>query len=175
MNTAFIEIRVCRPEKLAALERFVERLSEVKRSGAFPEDADWNVYFDSSSLSYFENLSPEEFKEWQAEWQAAPYERRLRDLSLRPHWDFGSFLDALNNGEFLVSALSNTTSPLKLVFEPLALPYGSPDCLIAVVEAFGQEVAGLDDGTGYRPYVKSPHWKPRSKRGSDGPDGVPHS
>jgi hypothetical protein len=175
MNTAFIEIKVRCPEKLAALERFIERLSEAKHSGIFPEDAEWKAYFDSSSLAYFENLSPEELKEWEAEWKATPIERRLRDLSLWPHWDFGSFLDALKNGEFLVSILHVTASPLKLVFEPLAFPYGGADCLIAATEAFGQEVTGVDDGTGYRPYVKLPCWQPKSRRRPDDPDAVPHS
>jgi hypothetical protein len=164
MNAAFVEIRVRRPEKLAALERFVERLSEAKHSGVFPEDAEWKTYFDSSSLAYFENLSAEEWKEWESEWEAAPAERRHRDLSLWPHWDFGSFLDALNNGEFLVSSLRVTASPLKLVFEPWAYPYGGVDCLIAAAEAFGQEVTGVDDGAGYRPYVKPPRWLPKSRR-----------
>ena len=92
MNPAFVEIKVRCPEKLAALERFVERLSEAKHSGVFPEDTEWNSYFDSSSLAYFENLSPEEMKEWEADWNAAPVERRHRDLSLWPHWDFGCSL-----------------------------------------------------------------------------------
>ena len=175
MNTAFIEFEVRRPEKLAALERFIERLSEAKRSDKFPVDTEWNVYFDSSSLAYFENLSPEEMKEWETEWWATPVERRLRDFSLWPHWDFPSFLDALKNGEFLVSLLHVTASPLKLVFEPLAFPYGGPDCLIAATEAFGQEVTGVDDGTGYRPYVKQPRWQPKSRLRPDDPDAVPHS
>lgn len=175
MNAAFVEINVCDPEKLAALERFIERLSEAKRSGVFPEDVEWKAYFDSSSLAYFENLSPEELKEWETEWKATPVERRLRDLSLWPHWDFGSFLDALKNGEFLVSILRVTASPLRLVFEPLAFPYGGADCLIAATEAFGQEVTGVDDGTGYRPYVKPPRWEPKSRRRPDNPDTGPRS
>jgi hypothetical protein len=174
MNTAFIEIKARRPEKLAALERFVDRLSEAKRSGIFPEETEWNVYFDSSSLAYFENLSPTEMKEWEAEWFATPVERRLRDFSLWPHWDFGSFIDALNNGEFRVSVLHVTASPLKLVFEPLAFPYGGADCLIAAIEAFGQEVSGVDDGTGYRPYVTPRRWQPKSRRRPDDPDADPH-
>jgi hypothetical protein len=167
MNKAFIEIRVRSPEKLALLELFVERLSEAKRSGIFPEDAEWNAYFDSSSLAYFEKLSPVEWKEWEADWKAASIERRHRDSSLSPHWDFESFLDALKNGEWLISSLQVTVSSLALIFEPMAYPYGGAECLIASVEAFGQEVTGVDDGTGYRSYVKLPRWQPRSRGGPD--------
>ena len=85
-------------------------------------------------------------------------------MSLWPHWDFGSFLDVLKNGEFLVSGVVLSGKGAKLQFEPLAHPYGGPDCLIAIVEAFGQEPVGYDDGAGYQKYEKQPRWLPRAKR-----------
>lgn len=45
----------------------------------------------------------------------------------------------------------------------MAFPYGGSESLVAVVEAFGQEVLGVDEGTGYKAYVKQPRWLPRSR------------
>lgn len=164
MTSAFVEFNLKQPENLTAMNRFVLRLKEVKEGGEFPEDSAWEHYFSGASLSYFESLSSEEMKEWEAEWKATPVERRLRDLSLWPHWDFGSFLDALKNGDFQIISLNVTDSRGKLKFDPIAYPYGGADSLVAVVEAFGQEVLGIEDGSGYKPYVKQPRWLPKSRR-----------
>src|SRR6185369_5008605 len=110
MANAFIEFKVLSTEQIPTLERFVERLSAAKQSGEFPSDSEWEPYFAGQPLLYFENLSPEEMQEWQADWNAAPVDQRHRDLSLWPHWDFGSFLDALKNGEFLVSGVMGDTA-----------------------------------------------------------------
>lgn len=164
-DSAYIKIGVTQPERLEALARFVARLREVKQSGSFLPDEEWQPFFGEKDLAYFSNLTPDEIEEWRQDWNAAPVEQRQKDPSLSPQWDFGSFLDALKNGEFLLVGLQVSGGEAKLVFEPLAYPYGGPGCLIAIVEAFGQEVVGVEDGSGFAHYQKPRTWKPRAQRG----------
>lgn len=164
MSNAYIEMHVANPERVEILIQFVARLREAKLSGSFPPDDEWETHFDGPARSYFKEWTPGEMKEWENDWKAAPAEVRHKDMSLWPHWDFGSFLDALKAGEFLISGVVLSGKVAKLQFEPLAYPYGGPDCLIAIVEAFGQEPVGYDDGAGYQRYEKQARWLPRAKR-----------
>lgn len=163
-SEAYIQMKLIRPERLDALNRFVTKLKEAKLSESFPSDREWKQCVDEQMGSYFSDHTPEEMQEWSREWEATPVEQRLQDPSLHPHWDFGSFLDALNNGEFIILELQVGTDDARLSFEPLAYPYGGCSCLVALAEAFGQEVVGVDDGGGFAPYEKQPSWKPKAHR-----------
>ena len=164
MSIAYIRFHVRDLARLGAMERFIDRLRDAKRSGDFPGNEDWLPYLDEPCWSYFQSLTPEEMTEWAADWKSTPVEIRLKDPTLSPHWDVDSWLDALRNGEFLVTGLKNSDSEGQLEIEPLAFPYGGASCLVAIPEVFGQVPFGLDDGMGYRQYVRPAHWLPRARR-----------
>ena len=65
-------------------------------------------------------------------------------------WDFDSFVDAFLNGEYnLLSCEKIHDGKGRLNFYSLAYPYGGVGCMVALVEAFGGIVTGINDGTGF--------------------------
>ncbi len=58
-------------------------------------------------------------------------------------------MDAFVNGEYnLVSCELTDDGTARLNFDTLAYPYGGVGCMVALVEAFGGVVTGIEDGTG---------------------------
>ena len=71
-----------------------------------------------------------------------------RTLGLR--WGLLELIDAVEAAEFRLIEVVRTAEDLaELRFDPLAYPYGGVGGLVALVEAFGFRVVGIDDGTGY--------------------------
>lgn len=74
-------------------------------------------------------------------------------------------LDAFWNGDYDLIAIRPQATRHVLEFNPHGYPYGGTACLIAMVECFGHQVAGVEDGTGYEKYVPRTNiWKPRARR-----------
>ena len=164
-NAAYISIKFDRSDRVEALRHFVSELATIKRTPAIANaELLLDRCLDEKSRNYFCTLSSEERDEWEKEWFSTPVNERLKNPALQPHWDVSSFIEALINGEFLIEDLQIAGDEAKLVFNPLAYPYGGSGCLIAIVEAFGQSVVGIDDGTGYQIYKKRESWVPKAKR-----------
>ena len=60
-------------------------------------------------------------------------------------------IDAFQNGEYELRGceLAGPNNG-RLEFFALAYPYGGVGCMVALIEAFGFKVSGIQDGTGYR-------------------------
>lgn len=162
---AFISMKIDQPDRMEALRHFVNELAIIKRVSTVPNaELLLDRCLDEKARNYFSMLSPEEWDEWKKEWFSTPVDERLRNSALQPHWDKSSFIEALIQGEFLVGDLQIVGDEARFTFNPLAYPYGGSNCLVAIVEAFGQTVVGIDDGTGYQTYKKRESWKPKAKR-----------
>jgi hypothetical protein len=167
-----IRFRIVNQRALQALDGFIARVMDAKRSGSFPPDEEFKRHFDEKALAYFFEPSAAELKEWEQEWFSTPVEKRHGNPALEPPWNFGSMVDAFANGEFELIGMDTMEDEGFLKFKPLAHPYGGPGCIIAAAEAFGHTVIGVDDGSGYRPYKKpTVYWIPKAKRRADG-DGA---
>lgn len=152
----FIEFSVHSPERFSALQRV---FSELKRD---KDAADWRtsdellICFDSEALSHFS-------------WPPADERlRRLEDLRTHPiielptedsvdqTWDFDSLIDAFVNGEYnLLDCEMTGGGKARLNFDAMAYPYGGVGCMVALVEAFGCTVTGIDDGTGFLSFTRA--------------------
>jgi hypothetical protein len=65
-------------------------------------------------------------------------------------WDFDSLIHAFVNGEYnLLSCEMMQNGKARLNIYSLAYPYGGVGCMVALVEAFGGVVTGINDGTGF--------------------------
>ena len=88
---------------------------------------------------------------------------RTRPIAITPTdqamgltWDFDSLIDAFVNGEYnLLSCEMTDDRKARLCFYALAYPYGGVGCMVALVEAFGGVVTGIDDGTGFVEFPQS--------------------
>ena len=146
----FIEFTVHSPARFSALQRVFAELKRDKDAGDWRSSDELFQLFDAESLSHF--YFPDNDERLQ----------RLEDLRTRPMiitpiehaageiWDFDSLIDALMNGEYeLQSCEMVDPTQARLNFYSLAYPYGGVGCMVALIEAFGFTVTGIEDGTGF--------------------------
>lgn len=163
----------CRVEFESNGEKSLQRLTEffdlVKAAKDSDEPADEPqllAFLTDGERSYFSNLTPEEVAEWNEYWFATPLPKRHSPEMLIPQWDFASMLDALWNGDYDLIAIQPRATRHVLEFNPHGYPYGGTGSLVALVECFGHQVVGVDDGTGYENYVPRTNvWKPSASPG----------
>jgi hypothetical protein len=146
----FVEFSISSPERFAALQCVFAELKRDKDVGDWRSNDELRNLFDAEAQSHFY-------------WPADDVRRqRLEDLRTRPIietptdqatgllWDFDHLVDSFINGEYnLVSCDSTADGKARLNFDALAYPYGGVGCMVALVEAFGGVVTGIEDGTGF--------------------------
>ena len=163
----------CRVEFESSGEKSLQRLTEffdfvkaAKDSGEPADESQLLAYLTDGERSYFSNLTPEEVAEWNEYWFSTPLTKRHSPEMLTPQWDFASMLDAFWNGDYDLIAIQPRATRHVLEFNPHGYPYGGTGSLVALVECFGHQVVGVDDGTGYEKYVPRTNiWKPSASSG----------
>lgn len=150
MQHCYVSFRISSQQQLERLSRVVSELRHDKESGEFRSDEDWKAYFTADELKSFWTPTDAERADWQKRWQATPVPDRFTDPSLETPWDFGSMLDSIREGEYsLLGVRSNDMTTGFLEFDPEAYPFGGTGCLRALVIAYGHQLIGYDDGTGF--------------------------
>ncbi|MDP9993866.1 hypothetical protein [Variovorax boronicumulans] len=146
------------------LQRLTEFFDLVKAAKDSDEPADESkllAFLTDGERSYFSNLTSDEVAEWNEYWFSTPLPKRHSPEMLIPQWDFASMLDAFWNGDYDLIAIQPRATRHVLEFNPHGYPYGGTGSLVALVECFGHQVVGVDDGTGYEEYVPRTNiWKP---------------
>ena len=146
MNPCFVEFTIASEEQFRQLEAVVTALCEAKRANLFAPETDWLAFFDTKARSYFWNPTETELKDWKQRWFATPVERRWHDRSLQTPWDFGSMIEAFENGEYELLGCRRVDQPTaRLEFNPYSFPYGGTGCMKALIEAFGHQVTTVVD------------------------------
>ena len=151
----FIEFKIA-PLRLAALQRVFTAFQADKKADAWRTDEELLSLFDEEAINAF-YWPPEDVRK-----------QRLQDLQNRPivitqtgmtpgaRWDFDSLVDAFVNGEYeLLSCELTGDGRAQMQFYSFAYPYGGVGCMVGLIEAFGGEVTGIDDGTGFISFEKS--------------------
>lgn len=150
MEHCHISFKIASNESLTALSHVFYAIKKAKDEGTLQVSPDWQAYFTEAQLMRFWAPSPEEMAAWQKAWLSTPVPIRFNDQSLQTPWDFDSMIDAIQNGEYsLVGIREITEGQARLEFDPEAYPFGGTESLQALIEAFGHEIIGVDDGTGY--------------------------
>jgi hypothetical protein len=139
MNS-FIEFEIVDAKRFALLARVLAVLRGAKSSGTFPNDDDWQSYFDEEALSHFWWPTEREVHELEQRLLSTPFSERFYDPSLKRPWHFGSMLQMLHDGEFELVSWQQRGNMGRLEFKPLAWPYGGTGALEALIEAFGFRV-----------------------------------
>lgn len=146
----FIEFTVKSLGRFSGLQRVFAALKRDKAADDWRTNEELLQLFDAESLGHF--YWPEKGERIQ----------RLQDLRTRPvvitpteetlsrMWDFDSLIDAFVNGEYeLLDCELTDSGNARLNFYAHAYPYGGVGCMVALVEAFGCTVTGIEDGTGF--------------------------
>ena len=167
MSNQYVRFRVRDETSLASVERVVQLFREEAKSEKKRTDEEWKALFkalfNEQSLKYFWWPSAEELEEWKALWLGTHYTKR--HLLPRTRWHFGSFIETVRTNEWeLLGVKRLPDGQAEIEFMSYSYPFGGTDCLVALAEAFGNEVIERDDGTGPLPYEKvKQYWQPKSK------------
>lgn len=124
-----------------------ERIRECKAHDIWPEaKEEWMAYFDTKALSHFWWPTAEELKDWEKRWFATPLHKRFNDPSLKMPWDFMSLFEAFKNGDYELHPIRMLSlKEAVLPFHPYGHPYGSTNCMCALIEAFDHQVTELPE------------------------------
>src|SRR5579871_5098713 len=146
----FVEFSISSQERFAALQRVFGELKRDKEACNWRSNGEFLNLFDAEALSHF-HWPPDDVRR-----------QRLEDLRTKLtietpteqatglRWDFDSLVDAFVNGEYnLLNCEMTDDGKARLNFDALAYPYGGVGCMVALVEAFGGIVTGIEDGTGF--------------------------
>lgn len=159
LNSQYLQFDVAAPERFPTLLELFEALQCEKQivndfidgirsdEDAQPEnEPNWRDYLDGKANAWFAdvfNFDSEEGKVYQQLWELTEPQLRFDHpmFQLPGNWDFDSMIDSLFDKECTYDRLVRL-SPAegKLIYTPLALPFGGTESLVALIEAFGQTV-----------------------------------
>lgn len=149
----FVEFVVHDPARFRALQRVFEELKKDKAADRFRASDDWLGVVDAEARARFTgaNTPTREAREVAMELDPRPIRITPTSKTTGLVWDFFSMIDAFQNGEYELRScdmVGPTTA--RWNFFALAYPYGGVGCMVALIEAHGFRVTGINDGTGYR-------------------------
>ena len=147
----FIAFAVNNREQFEHLRNVFLELKKDKDADQFRAEVEWPKYFDDQALDNFYWPTHEERSRWLKEAQHRPIRITPTEMATGLRRDFFSMIDAFQNGEYeLRSCELVGLDNGRLDFFALAYPYGGVGCMVALIEAFGLKITGIQDGTGYR-------------------------
>lgn len=147
------------------LASVVKEFQRQKQASGISDDAYWLPYFEGSDREAFWWPSETESRQWDRFWFSTPLPQRHSPTMPTPPWHFGSLVDAVLRGDYDLAGVQELGGERgRLEFDPHGYPYGGIDSLRALVRAFGHEITGYDDGTGWvAGDSQPPRWKPEMK------------
>lgn len=167
MESCFVEFEPKDDQALDRLKGFLERVMRAKKNDEFDE-AGLIGFLSDVERAYFWAPTPDEMREWNDDWFSTPVEVRLSAAMPTPGWTLDSMVSALWEGDYEIRGVVESDARYLLAFEPHGYPYGGTGSLVALVECFGHNVIGVDDGAGYAPYrPRANLWLPKEKRAKE--------
>jgi hypothetical protein len=137
----FVEFGIANEDRFQRLAVVFDALRTAKLSDEWHDDQYWLAFFDQEARRQFWWPSDAEREDWKCRWFATPTPERFTDPSLKTPWDFGSMIDAFQNGDYDLLRCERVSERVgRLVFEPHNWPYGGTGCMRALVESFGHRV-----------------------------------
>lgn len=145
----YVEFRVHSEERLQQLARVLVELQREKTTLQRRSPDELQAIFDSDALRYFELPAPEERAQRRIDLQTRPVIETPTTMAAGLRWDFDSMIWSIMEAEYTLIGCERVGSgAARLNFDALAYPYGGVGGLVALVEAFGFVVTGIEDGTG---------------------------
>ena len=147
----YIEFDVNNSKRFERLKTVFLELKKDKDADAFRPDEEWPKLFDDEALDSFYWPTPEKRAQWLTDVRHRPIRITPTEETKGQRWDFFSMIDAFANGEYELQRCEMASPGKgKLEFYSFAYPYGGVGCMVALIEAFGFTVTGIEDGTGFR-------------------------
>jgi hypothetical protein len=142
VGPSYLSFSVTDRQRFGQLEKVVSALAAARSSGEWQSEDYWLGFFDEGAKAKFWWPTPAEAEEWRVRWFSTPLPQRWTEPSLRHGWHFSSMIEAFSNLECkLLGCRLVDPSEARFEFVPEAFPYGGTGCMVALIEAFGFQVA----------------------------------
>jgi hypothetical protein len=146
----YVEFRVHSEERFRQLARVVIELRREKAGPVRRSPEELQAVFDEDALRHFEWTAPEERARRRIDLDTRLVVETPTERAAGLRWDFDSMIWSIMEAEYVLLGCERVGSgAARLNFDALAYPYGGVGGLVALVEAFGFVVTGIEDGTGY--------------------------
>ena len=146
----FIEFEVNDPQRFNLLRAVFSELKKDKDADDFRPDEAWPQLFDDKALAQFSWHSPEDLQRRMYDLRHRPTLETPTESTVGQQWDFVSMVDSYKNSECELKRCAMVGEGKgRLEFNALAYPYGGVGWMVALIEAFGFKVTGIEDGTGF--------------------------
>jgi hypothetical protein len=158
MSNQYVKF-LAQPSGLSSVRRVVDAFMEEAAGSSSRTDEQWMSFFDQEALAHFWWPTESELQEWSRQWFDTHQSKR--HLIPPTRWDFGSLIDAVRNNEWDLTGVRSLDDQTALIeFTSHSYPFGGTECLVTLVESFGNQVLEVDDGTGARPHIPvAVYWK----------------
>jgi hypothetical protein len=146
MQAFGVNFRVDQEDLFPSLVSVFEVLKEAKSSEDFSDAKTLEVQLSAEVKSHF--YWPTDQEKVDAEEARANLPIRITEPSeaLGGKWDLGSLLHAIENGEYnLLEIIKTSDSTAELRIDPEAYPYGGIGAFMALVEAHGMHILGVNE------------------------------
>ncbi len=146
----YVEFRVHSQDRFQRLVRVVAELQREKAGPARRSLEALQRLFDEDVLRRFAWPGPAERAQRRVDLATRPVVETPTENAAGLRWDFDSMIWSIMEAEYeLLGCEEVAGGTARLSFQALAYPYGGVGGLVALVEAFGFVVTGIEDGTGY--------------------------
>ena len=152
MESFGINFRIDRPDLYPSLVATFEALKQAKIDEEFGEVEAWEARLAAPARTGFHWPTKAEQEEWSTIRASHPTVITQPEDALGKRWDFGSLLDAIENGEYsLLEIIKTSEGTAELRIDPEAYPYGGIGVFVALVESHGMHVLGVNEYGKYQP------------------------
>jgi hypothetical protein len=145
--TAFgVRFGVSDPQRLETLRSLYSEIKRDKQSGHFREPSDWVRRMPDDVKKQFSWPTPEERTQWLAVRDSTVIAIPNPSQQVGARWDFYRVFEAIEEGEYDVldcEIISDGVAEMQI--DPHSYPYGGVGPLIALAEAFGFTVLGVNE------------------------------
>lgn len=152
MQAFGVNFRVDRQDLFPHLVAVFDALKLAKATEDFGSLEQWHLLLPTEASTHFHWPSEIELQEAASIRASHPVIITAPEDALGMEWDFASLLDAVQNGEYSLIEISKTTeTTAELRIDPEAYPYGGIGAFVALVEAHGMFVLGVNEYGKYQP------------------------
>jgi hypothetical protein len=146
MEAFGVRFAVSDQQKFEMLHGLFEEIKKDKDSGAFREVAAWAVLVPDDVKSRFSWLTNEEREWWRAKRNSAVVAVPEPADELGGVWIFDRVFEAIEESEYsLLACVTVAGGIAEMQIIPDAYPYGGVGPFIALAEAFGFQVLGVNE------------------------------
>ena len=147
MESFGVQFRINDDQRFGELRALYAEIKHDKEAGTFRDPAEWVALVPDAVKANFEWPTAEERNRWlsvrgsKVIWIPNPNQQ------LGAKWNFYSVFESFEDGDYLVLGCDRTSDSIgELRIDPcFGYPYGGVGPLIALAEAFGFEVLGVNE------------------------------